>query len=132
MQDLSLENIFTKEVMNRLFPADRADRCFEVLFVDVSEGAYAIERVYKGLQPGRIIFEFHLKQRPGCCLVCSLTYGLPQVFSRHPVINVKGLVEEITGLLEGRMGLCRKWELDRTREVSTALHIIPLILHMEE
>ena len=63
----------------------------------------------------------------GRCLVCSLTYGLPQVFERHPIINLKGLVSDIAS----RAG----WELDdvwwrigTTESLSSALHRIPLVL----
>ena len=58
---------------------------------------------------------------------CSLTYGLPQVFERHPIINLKGLVSDIAS----RAG----WELDdvwwrigTTESLSSALHRIPLVL----
>ena len=43
--------------------------------------------------------ELRLHERPNRCLACNLTQGLPQVFSRHPIINVKGIVKEIEKLL---------------------------------
>ena len=75
--------------------------------------------------PRKAYAELH--QRAGRCLVCSLTYGLPQVFERHPIINLKGLVSDIAS----RAG----WELDdvwwrigTTESLSSALHRIPLVL----
>ncbi len=107
-----------------LFPKDRADSFFEAIFGDASEGSYDISLEFKTQTRDRLEFEFHLKQRPGKCLACNLTYGLPTVFSRHPVINVKGLVQEILCLLDGASG--SKWQLGSTREISRNLHIIPL------
>ena len=45
--------------------------------------------------------------------------------NRHPLINVKGLVGEIEKLLDGKF-TCSSYKLGQTREVSKALHIIPL------
>jgi hypothetical protein len=74
--------------------------------------------------------EIRLKERPGKCLACNLTYGLPQVFSRHPVINMKGLVHGIEQTL-GNQLKCTGWSLDPTRAVSRHLHVIPLTLTLE-
>jgi len=76
-------------------------------------------------------FELHLTQRPGKCITCSLTYGLPEVFKRHPVINISGLVQKIDRLLDGR-AKCVDWQMDFTREVSGVLHVIPLIILLNE
>ncbi len=78
--------------------------------------------------------EFHLKKRPDKCLVCSLTYGLPQVFSKHPVINVKGIVEQIGQILINKKECkeCTGWELGRTQEISDDLHTIPLVLFLNK
>ncbi len=97
----SFETLFTPERLESLFPADRADRFFEALFGDAREGAYDIRLDYDGTQDDQLRFLFHLSERPGKCLSCSLTYGLPHVFSRHPVINVAGLVDGIDRLLNG-------------------------------
>jgi hypothetical protein len=86
------DTLFTPDRLEGLFPADRADQFFEALFGDASEGAYDIELRYDGFRDNQLQFAFHLTERPGKCLSCSLTYGLPHVFSRHPVIGVAGLV----------------------------------------
>nr|MDA3898597.1 pancreas/duodenum homeobox protein 1 [Desulfobacteraceae bacterium] len=85
---------------------------------------------FKEHKNNTLIFEFHLTQRPGKCLRCNLTYGLPEVFSRHPLINAKGLVAKIDEQLNGQ-GTCGDWKLGQTIEVSNDLHIIPLIISLE-
>ena len=71
-----------------------------------------------------------LIERPGCCLVCSLTYGLPEVFSRHPVINIKGLVKDIEARLAGR-AVCTGWKLGNTSQQGKSLHSIPLTITVQ-
>jgi hypothetical protein len=84
---------------------------------------------FRGHDPGKrkLHFELQLRERAGKCLACNVTYGLPQVFSRHPVINLKGVVHEIETLLNGRTK-CVDWTLHGTQAVSKELHIIPLTL----
>jgi hypothetical protein len=120
-----ISNLFTEELISEIFPEDRADHFFEALYGDPSEGAYNIKLVFKEAAEDRLQFEFQLTQRPGKCLRCNLTYGLPQVFTRHPVINVKGVVNEIASRLDGR-GSVTDWRLGDTIEISSELHIIPL------
>jgi hypothetical protein len=74
-----------------------------------------------------LTLEFHLTQRPGKCLACNLTYGLPTVFSKHPVINIKEIVKKIEPLLKEDKK-CTSWELGKTVEISRELHIIPLLI----
>lgn len=130
MTTRSFNDIFTKNILKRLFPEDRADRFFEALLGDAAEGAYDISLEFKEHNQNMLQFELHLKPRPGKCLVCSLTYGLPEVFSRHPVINISGLVKEIDQLLSGQ-ARCGKWRLGDTRVVSNGLHAIPLIIFLD-
>jgi hypothetical protein len=127
-----LNDIFTDDALQKLFPAGRANDFFDALFGDASEGAYDISLKFSGYQPEmkELHFQLHLTQRPGKCLACNLTYGLPEVFSRHPVINIKGLVAEINKLLNGQLN-CKQWSLINTRSVSSALHIIPLVIQVE-
>jgi len=70
-----------------------------------------------------------LHERPGCCLVCNLTHGLPQVFSRHPVINIKGLVADIEEKLDGQ-ARCVDWKLGSTVQQEKSLHAIPLQIQL--
>jgi hypothetical protein len=119
------DNMFTRDVLDALFPPERTEAFFDALFGGAEEGAYDIRLVFLGRNgPDALRFAFELRQRPGKCLVCSLTYGLPQVFERHPIINAGGIAKEA-----GRMA---GWEqtpsfrLGRTEEISPELHLIPL------
>lgn len=130
MTNDSLENLFSAETIERIFPRNLADQFFDALYGDPSEGAYDIGLEFKEHKGNLLIFEFHLTQRPEKCLRCNLTYGLPEVFSRHPIIDVQGLVQKIDAHLNGR-GKCIDWKLGRTREISNDLHVIPLIITIE-
>lgn len=130
MTEAPFGNIFTRDVLENLFPEDRTDRFFDALYGDMTEGAYDIGLEFKGHRQNKLLFELHLKQRHGKCLSCNLTYGLPEVFSRHPTIDIKGLVQEIGTLLNGRAS-CIDWHLGSTREVSGELHVVPLIISLE-
>ena len=131
MEKDSLGDLFNRAALKSLFPRERAGRFFDALFGDPSEGAYDIGLEFKGHNRDNLLFEFHLSQRPGKCLACNLTLGLPEVFSRHPVINVKGLIKEIDKLLDGR-ARCVGWKLGYTREVSDTLHVIPLTVSLQD
>lgn len=129
MAEQSVNDTFTTDVLKKIFPSDRSDNFFDALYGDASEGAYDISLEFRGNSKNELHFEFHLKERPGKCLACSVTYGLPQVFNRHPIINVKGVVQEIDRLLEGK-AKCADWRLGRTNEVSKKLHVVPLIIKL--
>jgi len=122
-----LKNLFSEQVLDEVFPADRADRFFEAMYGDAGEGAYDIVLRFNGVEVDRetLRFEFRLKERPGKCLRCSLTYGLPEVFKRHPVIELKAVVRRIGGLLDGK-GALGEWRLGRTHTLGDNLHVIPL------
>ena len=122
--------LFTQDVVLQLFPEDRADLLFAALFGDVAEGAYDISLAFKEHRNSKLEFDLHLKRRSGKCLHCNLTYGLPKVFSRHPIINISGLVKDIERLLNGR-ATCTGWQLGSTKEVSSELHVIPLTISLE-
>ncbi len=125
MDTKAIDTLFTSETLQQLFPKERANDFFEALFGDASEGAYDIELVYGGSNEQRLIMELHLHERPGCCLACNLTQGLPQVFSRHPIINVSGIVADVDKLL-GASTTCKEWSLGYTEQRSKELHVIPI------
>ena len=116
---------FTREKLDELFPPERSDDFFDALYGDSAEGAYDIHLVFRAAKAETLHFAFELRQRPGKCLACNLTYGLPQVFSRHPLINLKGLAGELGGLL-GWSAEEVHFQLGRTEELSPELHVIPL------
>jgi len=123
----TLADIFTPQALQDLFPKERTNEFFEALFGDAGDGAYDISLAYRGNTAKQLSLEFLLRQRPGQCLVCSLTRGLPPVFSRHPIINVEGLVRDIDKLAVGRFH-CANWQLGETIQESEALHRIPLTI----
>ena len=121
-----LDTIITQDFLDSLLPPEKSDQFFDALYGDASEGAYDIRLEPVSFSSNRIVLAFSLTQRPGKCLVCSLTYGLPNVFSRHPLINIKGMVEKM-----GDVGVqVKSWRLGDTEENSSALHIIPLFLDL--
>ena len=126
----NIDQLFTETVLKQLFPAERADAFFEALYGDAAEGAYDIAFSFQGLKKEALEFRFDLHRRPGKCLVCNLTYGLPQVFSRHPLINIAELVRGIENRLAGK-ATCSRWELGETKEISSDLHVIPLTIFLE-
>ncbi len=124
-----LDPLFSDAVLKNLFPEERSDRFFAALYGDASEGAYDIDLAFNGPNGDALEFQFNLRRRPDKCLACNLTYGLPHVFNRHPVINAEGLVKDIEKILAGRAA-CKRWRLGETREISGDLHIIPLIIEI--
>lgn len=123
--------LFSQQKMNELFPADRADHFFDALLGDVEEGAYDIRLSFKKAEPNQLVFNLELHERPGKCLRCNLTYGLPNVFSRHPIINIQGVVDQID-LIMGDYGSCIGWQLGKTVEVTPAMHVVPLLIDIDE
>ncbi|MDD3618240.1 MAG: pancreas/duodenum homeobox protein 1 [Desulfobulbaceae bacterium] len=132
MDTRTLMDTFTDDVLEAIFPAARSDEFFEALFGDPSEGSYDIRLRFDGYDRNSSTLRFNLElhERPGCCLVCSLTYGLPQVFARHPVINLKGVVREIEKRLPGQ-AVCSDWRLEPTRQLDRSCHSIPLVIAVQ-
>lgn len=127
------KQIFSRTTLRELFPQERTDAFFDALFGDASEGAYDIELSFDRYDRAarNLRFLLNLRERPGCCLACNLTYGLPEVFARHPVIDLKGLVRDIEGRLGGEM-VCGDWRLGRTVQQDNALHSIPLEIEVRQ
>ncbi len=122
--------IFSQDRLDALFPPERTIQFFEALFGDNDEGAYDIRLAFKAATGNQLHFDFELHQRPGRCLACNLTYGLPQVFERHPVIDAKGVVNELCAMMNGE-GNCGQWRLGKSKEISRQLHAVPLIIDLE-
>lgn len=117
--------LFTTECLDEIFPPSLTDSFFEALFGGAEEGAYDIRLRYDSATDRQLNFEFHLIQRPGKCLACNLTYGLPQVFTRHPLLAVGKVAEALVERTNAALGT---WKLGGTREVSRNLHIIPFTI----
>ncbi len=127
----SVEQILTPEVLQEIFPPQKANDFFEALYGDPEEGTFDIDLALAGNSGERLDLEFRLKQRPGKCMACNLTYGLPQVFSKHPVIDLPGLMQAINSLLPEDTK-ATDWKLGSTKEVSSELHVIPLSLYLSK
>ena len=126
MNQTGLEKIANQEFLDTLLPPEKSDQFFEALYGDASDGAYDIRLECLCVASDRIVLAFNLIQRPGKCLVCNLTYGLPTVFQRHPLIDIKGMVSKIEAI-----GLnISSWRLGETEENSSSLHVIPLYLNL--
>jgi hypothetical protein len=126
-----LDALFSAKALQEIFPKERANDFFEALFGDAEEGAYDIQLAYIGSDGNTISMELQLFERPGHCLACNLTQGLPTVFSRHPVINIAGIVQDIDKLLAGQ-ARCVDWSLGYTKQKSKSVHAIPLTIILEK
>jgi len=126
----TIDQLFTETALKQLFPAQRTYAFFEALYGDAAEGAYDIAFSFQGLKKDALEFRFDLHRRPGKCLACNLTYGLPQVFSRHPLIDIAGLVRGIENRLAGK-ATCNRWKLGETKEISSDLHVVPLTVFLD-
>jgi hypothetical protein len=125
------DKIFSKDVLTEIFPHEKADQFFELLYGDADEGAYDIDLSYTGYHSGHLEFMFNLRRRQGKCLACNLTYGLPQVFSRHPTLDIEGIVQKF-GQITNDIIEITHWQLGGTKEISRDLHIIPLKVFIQE
>ncbi len=125
MTSNTLDALLTSKTLLKIFPKERTDEFFEALFGDANEGSYDIELAYRDVDDKNLTLELLLHERPNCCLACNLTQGLPQVFSRHPVIDVASIVRDIDNLI-GDRGTCGEWSLGHTEQRSTSLHVIPI------
>ncbi len=127
MDTNQFNSLFSQEKLDAIFPPERSNQFFDALFGDPKEGAYDIRLTFKKAQDDQLHFDLELHQRPGKCLACNLTYGLPKVFERHPIININGMVEQLGSLMNGQ-GSCASWKLGKSREISRQLHVVPLII----
>lgn len=117
--------ILTDDYLDGLFPPSKTDAFFDALFGGAEDGAYDIRLRFERQTAAELHLAFQLHERPGKCLACNLTYGLPQVFSRHPVLAVG---QGVTALCEHLGVAAASWNLSPTREVSKGLHVIPLVI----
>lgn len=130
MDTRTIAGLFTPDVLLNLFPEERSNQFFDALFGDAEEGAYDIRLAYRSANDSHINLDLELHQRPGKCLACNLTQGLPNVFSRHPVINIDGLVGDVEKLLDG-LAKCKEWSLGHTEQRNNDMHVIPINITLE-
>ncbi len=127
----NFQEIFTDSILKELLPSERANDFFEALYGDIEEGSYDISLAYNGLSSDQKSLQFllNLSERPGKCLACHLTHGLPEVFTRHPIINIAGMVAKIDAQL-GDKASCGEWHLGSTQTISRQLYAVPLIIEL--
>ena len=125
------KKMFSDIKLRKMFPPERTNQFFEALFGDPSEGAYDIELRFKDAMDSRLEFEFLLRARPGKCLACSYTFGLPRVFSKHPVIDIQGLIRKIAEMIKNEAEI-KSWHLGATRILSPEMHSIPLVISIKK
>ena len=128
-----VEEVITDEFLEELFPPERADEFFEALYGGAETGAFDIMLKYREFNAaeGLLLLDFVLSERPGKCMACSLTYGLPPVFERHPVINVREIAERIGEKVSPAWSL-EGWSLGSTTVISRDINIIPLVLQLKK
>jgi hypothetical protein len=127
MTQQNTQSLFSDERCDELLPRSRSDEFFEALFGDPAEGSYDIVLRHADSAENQLRFELQLHQRPGHCLVCNLTYGLPEVFSRHPILNINELVGRIG---EAAQSTVADWRLGTTSQLSSEVHVIPLTIEL--
>ncbi|MBF0099753.1 MAG: pancreas/duodenum homeobox protein 1 [Desulfobacterales bacterium] len=127
----SLNTVFHSEILESIFPNDITDQFFDALYGDKHEGAYDIRLAFSGSMKDadyhKIYFQFDLLQRPQKCLACNLTHGLPTVFSRHPIINIQGVIQKILTIID-KNAKCVQWELGLIQEINHQHHALPLTI----
>lgn len=127
-----MKELFTEGFLQELFPRGRDDQFFDALYGGAEEGAFDIALAFVSFEAekSRLVLEYRLTERPGKCMACSLTYGLPQVMERHPVIDIKGTVEKI-GQRLGNGWRVVEWSLGRTTPYAPKVNVIPLIIQLD-
>ncbi len=119
-----------QDVLDRIFPPEKTDAFFDALYGGAEDGAYDIRLTCKSADADDIELAFELVRRPGKCLKCSLTYGLPEVFRRHPLLNIAEVATRVAQAagMEGDIA----WELGQVRELGDDLHVIPFNIHKKQ
>ncbi len=115
----------TQEFLDELFPASRTNDFFEALFGDAEDGAYDIRLSLQNESENELLLYYELHGRPGKCLACNLTSGLPHVLRRHPIIAANKTAEELANKMQWSNFT---YEIGSTNQHTDALHLIPLTI----
>lgn len=128
-----MERTLNDEFLKEIFPPGRSDAFFDALYGGAEEGAFDISLEEVGLDAvsEELIIEFILTERPGKCMACSLTYGLPEVFERHPVIGLKEIVSRIDDQLGPEWSIA-EWRLGPTQPKAPKVNRIPLAIKLRK
>ncbi len=127
MDEARVRELMTPQFLESVFPAQRSRDFFEAFYGDSEDSHFDIQLGFEEFRNSELRLSFELIQRPGKCLACNMTYGLPHVLERHPIINVKGIVQDIASALDTNSSRV-KWTMGSTLTRSSELHTIPLII----
>jgi len=130
IENQNIAQKFPQDVLDRIFPPEKTNAFFEAMLGDASEGAYDIRLIFQEIKENRVMFAFELTQRPDKCLACSVTYGLPQVFKKHRIIDTENIVNQIQGIL-GHVKIV-SWEIQPTRPIEQNVHLVPLHITLDQ
>jgi hypothetical protein len=121
--------LIKEEKLTELFPKNRDNEFFNAFYGGSEDGAFDIMLSFDNYdsQKSELFFEFRLKERPGKCMACHLTYGLPNVFEKSPIINLKGIIKGIDEMLQPYYGV-QEYSLGRTIPKAPKINIIPLVV----
>lgn len=127
----ALSQRLDEEFLNTLFPPGRDDEFFDALYGGAEEGAFDIRLQLEEVieDTGELVLAFTLTERPGKCMACSLTHGLPPVFERHPVINLKGIVAAVEERLAPDFKV-EGYRIGPTTPKAPKVNIIPLFIQV--
>lgn len=127
---MSVEKI-TDSFLREIFPPGRDNDFFEALYGGAEAGAFDISLHMQGFNQSTstLNLEFRLTERPGMCMACNLTHGLPEVFMRHPVINAAGIAETVSKKLSPEWKV-KDWRLGRTIASDPKVNSIPFIINL--
>ncbi len=127
------DSLITDEFLNGLFPPEKADEFFDALYGGAETGAFDISLRCAGFNKENdiLVVEFVLTERPGKCMACNLTYGLPQVFERHPIINLKNIINSIEQKLSPNWKVL-EWQIGSTQVIDSKVNTIPVFIKLEK
>ena len=112
---------------------ERADEFFDAIYGGAEEGAFDIALGFGGFDEAiyEMRLEYRLTERPGKCMACSLTSGLPAVFRRHPLIDIEGTVQKIGERL-GPNWTVLGWDIGHTMPSAPKVNVIPLRIKFDK
>ncbi len=122
-----IEAFFTPETLEELLPREQVEAFFEAFYFG-EEPAYDLALGFGGIQGNVLRLELLLKARPGQCLACNLTWGLPEVFARHPMLDLAGMIKRLEDKLSYAV---ESWELGPTEERGPDLHVVPVFVRLK-
>ncbi len=122
--------MFSREVLQKALPRERIEAFLEAFYFG-EEPAYDMELAFGHFdsQEKLLTLEIRLRARPGQCLACNLTWGLPRVFRQHPLLDLASTVKTVEAHLPNGWRV-REWDVGFTEERGPDLHVIPLWLRL--